>query len=301
MPLTTSEVGDAYNVSAYDGITFRARTGGGPTTQPVFVEILTKETQPTTRGRHRDGRRRSTCTTTAGSSRTSPPRTYQQFFVPFGALIPRSLPATGTAGHNCPTPAAMCQAPKFVPANALGDPVLVLRSDGHAGVPDAEPGGQLQPVHRRRGVLQALALPSGTSDLPARSASRREQANAFPRNPTPANGCFKAQGSDGRLITQAYDNWKTQVRARGGRRLPRRAPGGRDRERRGHRLRGYRLRDADLRVHGRQDLFDGFWTYWKAHCAVGSGDTCLMTWRSAASRRPAARRPTPTRTRRSRC
>ena len=25
--------------------------------------------------------------------------------------------------------------------------------------------------------------------------------------------------------------------------------------------------------------FDGFWTYWKAHCAVGSGNTCLMTWK----------------------
>ena len=41
---------DPYNVSAYDGITFRARTGGGPATQPVFVEILTRETQPSTAG-----------------------------------------------------------------------------------------------------------------------------------------------------------------------------------------------------------------------------------------------------------
>jgi hypothetical protein len=50
MPLTTSDLGDPYDVSKWDGITFRAKTGGGPTSQPVFVEILTKETQPTTAG-----------------------------------------------------------------------------------------------------------------------------------------------------------------------------------------------------------------------------------------------------------
>ncbi len=47
--------------------------------------------------------------------------------------------------------------------------------------------------------------------------------------------------------------------------------------------------------------FDGFWNYWKAHCAAGSGDTCLMTWRIGGAGGSAARRPTPTKTPRSRC
>ena len=101
MPLTTSELGDAYNVSAYDGITFRARTGGGPTTQPVFVEILTKDTQPAAAG----GTAMSQAVdlyNNRGFFANVASSTYQQFFVPFGAMIPRSLPAIGTGGNNCP-------------------------------------------------------------------------------------------------------------------------------------------------------------------------------------------------------
>ena len=102
MPLTTSNVGDPYDVSKWDGITFRAKTGGSPTDQPVFVEILTKETQPTTAG--------GTATNQAidlynnrGFMVDIDSTSYQQFFVPFGALIPRSLPAQGSGGNACPT------------------------------------------------------------------------------------------------------------------------------------------------------------------------------------------------------
>ena len=146
-----------YNVSAYDGITFRAKTGGGPTTQPVFVEVLTKETQPSTSG--------GTATVQAidlYNNRgyfANVTGTMQQFFVPFGAMIPRSLPATGTGGANCPAAAGgVPQLPgaEVQPDERAGDPVLVLRPDGHAGVPEPEPGRQLQPGRRRRGVLQAL-------------------------------------------------------------------------------------------------------------------------------------------------
>ena len=91
---TTSNWAMPYDVSAWDGITFRAKTGGGPTSQPVFVEVLTKETQPTTAG---------TVTATPppdddlynnrGVIATVSSTDYQQFFVPFGAMIPRSMPA----------------------------------------------------------------------------------------------------------------------------------------------------------------------------------------------------------------
>src|SRR4029453_4739229 len=61
------------------------------------------------------------------------------------------------------------------------------------------------------------ALPSGMSDLPALPSSTLvNQANAFPRNPTPGTAGFNAQAPDGRLIAQAYANWKAKfVRADG--------------------------------------------------------------------------------------
>ena len=103
MPLTTSNVADPYDVSEWDGITFRAKTGGGPTSQPIFVEILTKETQPTHRRRHGDRVRPIDLYNNRGFMVDINSTTYQQFFVPFGALIPRSLPAQGSGGNACPT------------------------------------------------------------------------------------------------------------------------------------------------------------------------------------------------------
>ncbi len=104
-------------------------------------------------------------------------------------------------------------------------------------------------------------------------------ANAFPRNLAPANGCFKAQGSDGRLMAQAYANWKAKfVRADGSNyRVVRPAVetgSGEDTVSEG--IAYAMLISAYMND---KTYFDGFWGYWKAHCAAGSGDTCLMTWR----------------------
>ena len=104
-------------------------------------------------------------------------------------------------------------------------------------------------------------------------------ANAFPRNLTPGNGCFKAQGSDGRLMAQAYANWKAKfVRADGSNyRVVRPAAetgSGEDTVSEG--IAYAMLISAYMND---KPYFDGFWGYWKAHCAAGSGDTCLMTWR----------------------
>ena len=281
MPLTTSDVGDAYNVSAYDGITFRAKTGGGPTTQPVFVEILTKETQPSTSG--------GTATVQAidlYNNRgyfASVTGTMQQFFVPFGAMIPRSLPATGTGGNTCAAAGSgpSCQAPKFNPMNALAIQFSFYGPMDTPGFLTPSPVGSYNLIVDDVAFYKRSALPSGMSDLPALPSSTgvMNMANAFPRNLAPANGCFKAQGSDGRLIAQAYANWKTKfVRPDGSNyRVVRPAAetgSGEDTVSEG--IAYAMLISAYMND---KPYFDGFWGYWKAHCAVGSGDTCLMTWR----------------------
>ena len=50
MPLTTSDVGDRTTSARGTGSRSAPRPAAAPTSQPVFVEILTKETQPTTAG-----------------------------------------------------------------------------------------------------------------------------------------------------------------------------------------------------------------------------------------------------------
>src|SRR5262249_16208112 len=131
----------AYDVTAWDGITFRAKTGGSPTSQPLYVEILAKESQPSTSGGT------ATVTTidlynTPGQIVTVSSSNYTQFFVPFGTLMPRWLPAVGS-GMVCPTNAGTngvpkCQAAKFVPANALG---IQFSFYNDPGFPKPNPAG----------------------------------------------------------------------------------------------------------------------------------------------------------------
>ena len=103
MPLTASDVADAYDVSAYDGIVFRAKTGGGPASQPVFVEILTKETQPSTSG-GAAADQAIDLYNNRGLHANVNSTDYKTFYVPFGAMYPRSLPAPGNTTSPVPTP-----------------------------------------------------------------------------------------------------------------------------------------------------------------------------------------------------
>jgi endo-1,4-beta-D-glucanase Y len=269
-----SQLKGAYDVSAWDGITFRAKTGGGPTTQPMYVEILAKESQPSTSG--------GTATTdtidlynTRGQIVTVSSTSYTQFFVPFGTLIPRWLPAVGS-GKVCPAAGGSvpkCQAAKFVPANALG---IQFSFYNDPGFPKPSPAGSYNMLIDDVAFYKRSAL-SGTSDLPALPASPGAM-HPFPSNAT-LGSCTKPTGADGKLLATAYKNWKDNfVRAEaGGYRVVRPAAetgSGEDTVSEGI---GYGML---ISVYmNDKTLFDGFWTYWKAHCASGSGSSCLMTWR----------------------
>ena len=269
MPLTTSDIGDPYDVSKWDGITFRAKTGGAPTSQPVFVEILTKETQPTTAG--------GTATNQAvdlynnrGYMVTIASTSYQQFFVPFGGLIPRSLPAAGSGGNACPAGSApKCQAPKFVAANALAIQFSWYGPMDTPGFLTPSPVGSYNVLVDDVAFYHRSALPSGMSDMPAlpNSGGMHPLSEAGSLN----SRCTKPTGANGKLLALAYDNWKKRfvVTDSGGFKVIR-PENGNDTVSEGI---AYGMMIAVY--FDDKPLFDGLYTYWKAKQFNSTG---LMTW-----------------------
>jgi len=268
MPLTTSDLGDAYDVSKWDGITFRAKTGGGPTSQPVFVEILTKETQPTTAG--------GTATVQAvdlynnrGFMTTIASTSYQQFFVPFGALIPRSLPAGGSGGNACPAGSnPKCQAPKFVATNALAIQFSWYGPMDTPGFLTPSPVGSYNVLIDDVAFYKRSALPSGMSDMPALPNSGG--MHPLTDNPTINSRCTKPAGANPRLLALAYDNWKKRfVRAGDAGQKVIRPENGDDTVSEGI---AYGMMIAVY--FDDKALFDGLFAYWNKHVATNG----LMTW-----------------------
>jgi endo-1,4-beta-D-glucanase Y len=268
MPLTTSNVADPYDVSQWDGITFRAKTGGGPSDQPVFIEILTKETQPSTAG--------GTATNQAtdlynnrGFMVDINSSSYQQFFVPFGDLIPRSLPAQGSGGNACPAGGTLfCQAPKFVPTNALAIQFSWYGPNDTPGFLTPNPVGSYNVLVDDVAFYKRSALPSGTSDLPALPSS----GGAHPLgNPAINSRCTKPTGADGKLLALAYSNWKARfvVADSGGFKVIR-PENGNDTVSEGI---AYGMMIAVYMDD--KALFDGLYTYWKAKAFNGGA---LMSW-----------------------
>jgi endo-1,4-beta-D-glucanase Y len=272
MPLTMSNLADPYDVSQWDGITFRAKTGGSPAMQPVFVEILTKDTQPTTAG--------GTATVQAidlynnrGYIANVSSTTLQQFFVPFGALFPRSLPSPGASG--CPAAAGggpKCQAPAFNPLNALAIQFSFYGPMDTPGFPNPSPVGSYNLFIDDVAFYKRSALPSGMSDMPALPSSGG--MHPLQASPTINARCTKAAGANGRLIALAYDNWKKRfvVSAGGGVRVQR-PENNNDSVSEGI---AYGMLIAVYMDD--KALFDGLWTYWKANPATSEADGPLMTW-----------------------
>jgi endo-1,4-beta-D-glucanase Y len=266
MPLTTSNVADPYDVSQWDGITFRAKTGGSPTDQPVFVEVLTQETQPNTAG--------GTATTQSvdlynnrGYMVDVASSSYTQYFVPFGALIPRSLPAQGSSGSSCPT-TVKCQAPKFVPTHTLSLQFSFYGPNDTPGFLTPNPVGSYNMLVDDVAFYKRSALPSGTSDLPALPSSGG--MHPLQENASINSRCTKPTGANGKLLAGAYANWKARfvVADSGGFKVIR-PENGNDTVSEGI---AYGMLIAVYMDD--KALFDGLYKYWTAHVATNG----LMTW-----------------------
>jgi endo-1,4-beta-D-glucanase Y len=117
---------DAYDVSAYTGISFKIKSGSG-TLPPTFFEVLTKDNQPNTSGGSLDPANPGPDASiglynTRGWMLTKPwlgtdlSTSWQTVTIPFGQLIPRHL----CDAQACGTSASRCQPPALNPKNVLG-------------------------------------------------------------------------------------------------------------------------------------------------------------------------------------
>ena len=114
-----------FNLSTFDGIQFDIKNVSG--TQPLYLEMLTQETQPTTLGGSLAANANPTVAInnnrgyyltgsggTVTNTSTALPATMSTVYVPFSLLIPRHLPTLSTCGTD------NCQAPVFNPLHGLG-------------------------------------------------------------------------------------------------------------------------------------------------------------------------------------
>lgn len=258
-----SMVKTAYDLSAYSGISFKIKSGSG-TPPAVFFEMLTKENQPATSG----GTAATTTIdlyNTRGQMLNAPwmasdiSSSWQTFYVPFGSLVPRWLPAVGS-GMVCPA-GALCQAPKFIPSNVLGIQFSIY---GDAGFPT--PSGSTPGTYDL--WVDDVQLVKDDSTL----ATSRP---GFP-NDGPVGSCTKPTGALGKYLVNAYNLWKrTFVVSAGGGMRVQRPENNNDTVSEGI---GYGML---LAVYmNDQPLFDGLWTYWKTMQATSDGP--LMTWISSS-------------------
>lgn len=238
------------DVSAYDGVSFKIRSGSG-SAPPVLFEMLNRETQPAPAGTATN----DTVDTynTRSKLMTGITTEWQEVFVPFGILAPRYLPdglATTCSGG------VFCEAPAFNPASALGvqwsvyDQFMAQGSNGSYDL-------WVDDVKFYSGD-QGYGTLTQTGNYP------------FPRNAA-VGSCTKPAGADGRLLIPAYLAWKqTFVEDCGGGAARVKRP-----ERSNDSVSEGIAYGMLLAVYfGDKPLFDSLWNYWKKFPATG----LLMHW-----------------------
>jgi len=251
----------AYDVSKYTGISFQIQSGTG-TPPALFFEMLTKENQPSTAG--------GTATqaaidlyNTRGQMIYTPwtpnaiSSTWQTVNVPFGTLIPRWVPAAGSsAGSSCTAGSSTppCQAPAFVPTDALG---LQFSFYEDSGWPD--------PTGSTAGTFDIwLDNVKFTTD-----DSVLQTQTGFPLASSGTWGsCLKPAGASAgaKFLVPAYNMWKSTFVKSGAVVRP---ENGNDTVSEGI---AYGMLIA-VNMNDKT-LFDSLYSYWSGHSTAGS----LMTW-----------------------
>jgi len=268
-----SQLRTAYDLSAYAGISFRIKSGSG-TPPAIFFEMQTKQNQPTTSGGSlsdaNPGPDSAIGLYNGRGQIIVPPdvsTTWQTVYVPFGQLIPRWVPAAGSS-NACPAPATgvpKCQAAKFVPTDVLGIQFSFYQDKGFPK-PSGSTAGNFDIW------LDDVTLYKASPDLKDTPAPPKSGGSKpFPLNGT-VGSCTKPSGLavDGKFLVSAYNQWKSKfvVAADGGFRVQR-PENNNDSVSEGI---AYGMMIAVAMDD--KALFDGLYTYWGKHLAVGS----LMTW-----------------------
>ncbi|MBN2574395.1 MAG: hypothetical protein JXP73_07505 [Deltaproteobacteria bacterium] len=256
---------DAYDVSAYTGITFKIKSGSG-TLPPVFFELLTKQNQPTTAGGNLNPDTSSGPDRSIGlyNSRgymlhtpwlpTALSTSWQQVTIPFGYLVPRHLcdSATCTSTASATT---KCQPPGAVLTDVLGIQFSFYATEnGWPTISGATPGTfDLW--------IDDVAFTKDDTGIQTREGFPLDNAGGL-------GSCKPPQGPSARAeyLVPAYNMWKKTF-VSGGKVI--RPENGNDTVSEGI---AYGMMIA-VSMNDKE-LFDQLYSYWKSHDAGGG----LMTW-----------------------
>jgi endo-1,4-beta-D-glucanase Y len=259
---TAASSWSTYDLSAYDGIQFDIKTGAG-SQGSLFFEVLSKETQPTPAGvasntaidlyNNRGYVLSATGSTPSGTSVVIP-TSMTTVYVPFALLVPRWFPQPGPSGCG----SATCNAPSFLPANALGLQLSAYNDFSTTGSYDV----WLDNVSLFTGdaglTPPGMTMPSFKDGSSGWSCTR----------PTFLGG----KSAAGKYLLWAYHNWKANyVKTAGSANIvisPEVDGGSVVSE-------GIAYGMLIAAYMGDQSLFDGLWSYWSSHSAVGH----LMNWK----------------------
>ncbi|HKP64597.1 MAG TPA: glycosyl hydrolase family 8 [Polyangiales bacterium] len=267
-----SESRAAYDVSEYAGIRFKIKAGSG-TPPVIFVEMQTKQNQPTKYGGNLNEMNPGPDSAIGlfngrGQIVTDVTTAWKTVHVPFGSLIPRWVPAAG-ATNACPAPAAnvaKCQSPKFVPTDVLG-----LQFSFYTEKSWPKPAGSTEGNFDVWIDDVEFYKSTVTDDTPAPPKSGGMKP--FPQDAPMVGTCAKPTGPavGGKFLVHAYNQWKAKfvVAANGGFRVQR-PENNNDSVSEG-------IAYGMLIAVAMDDkpLFDGLYKYWSTNLHNGGP---LMTW-----------------------
>lgn len=261
----------ADDVSCYDGVKFDIQVGSttGSSQGAVYFEVLTAESQPTTASGTATNAATDLYNTRGyllggvGSSPTgtSIPLTTstQTVYIPFAHLMPRWFPAPGAKGCG----SAMCEAPAFNPAHALGLQFSVYPTFSTTGAYDLS--------------VDNVSFYSGDDGLtpPGMTMPTFNDGKTGWKCGSAAPTFAGGKKAMGKYIAWAYHNWKKNFVANG--------PGAGQLIVKSPDVQGGSVVSEGI-AYGMlisvymndRETFDGLSKYWLAHPATGT--TALMTW-----------------------
>ncbi len=249
------------DVSAYDGVKFRIKSGSG-TQNNVWFELLTTGDQPTEGGGTANTEEVDTYNA-HGQMLNGIGTTWTDVFVPFGTLAPRWLPDGGSSACS----SALCEAPARNPKTVLGLQFSVYDAFSTAAGYDL----WVDDVKLYKGD-------SGFGTIDGASGSLK-----YPQNKE-FSGCVKPSRADGRAVIALFNKWKTSfVDGTGSSRRVKSPDISSCNSAPCSVSEGIAYGMLIAAYMGDKKLFDDLWGYWKAHSPSGS---TLMDWKIGAGGQP---------------
>jgi endo-1,4-beta-D-glucanase Y len=258
-PVADSDVRNAVDVSAYDGLTFKIKAGGS-TPGPIVLELQTKECVPATGGGTATNEKvdQYQC---HGKLLSPIPNAWTQVYVPFALMGPRSIPA--------PVANVKSEPPNLVLSNLLA--IQFALEDPYNSALTFQGGGS-QPAASAYDVwVDDLALYKGDDGL-ATAPNESSPANPFPKDKT-YSGCTKPPAAKGKHIVDAYKAWKAKYVTGSGNDTHVVSP---EIDNGATVSEGIAYGMLIAVYMGDKTLFDGLWGYWQAHSISGAK---LMNWK----------------------